>query len=605
MTSFAVLAIVKATLICGVVFFLSRVCRHARASIRHLLFALAFSALVAIPGAGLVLPAVAVTVPAAPTAQASRSQDMASAAPSSTAASPSGASTAPLSRETAPIRSMTIVQVVTAIWLAGVALFLMPVVVGLWQLRRLHKSASPWTDGQLLVQTVARSLGVHRRIDVMHHDAVTGPLTCGVLKPAIILPASAQHWEAASLRCALRHELEHVARWDFLTHCLSRIVCAAYWFHPLVWAAWRRLRLEAERACDDAVLREEDGRDYASLLVAIAQREAAPKQQPLLAMAGRDDLAARVVAVLDDGRARGRVGRRRATGLIVTAAMAVAGIAPITVVRAMPQTQPTAVAGPFLGFETVSIRRNTDGALPLVKLWNGNLTATNATVRSLLLMVFARPNDADEIHRPHQIENAPAWVDADRFDIVVKATVDATTGPGRSRHQMLQSLLADRFKLEWHHGSKELPIYALVLSRPDGSLGPQMTASQLDCRSTAGASSPCGLSGSLGRLVGRGITMAQLVRILPNHLASGSRIGLDRPLIDRTGLSGAFDFTLEWTPDPAPPAWAPYREFTRPLESNAPNFLAAFPEQLGLRLDNQLAPGPVLVIDRIEPPVVN
>ena len=168
-------------------------------------------------------------------------------------------------------------------------------------------------------------MGVHRRIDVLHHDAVTGPMTCGVLKPAIILPASAQQWDEASLRCALRHELEHVARWDFLTQCLSRIVCAAYWFHPLVWAAWRRLRLEAERACDDAVLREDDARDYASLLVSIAQREAAHKQQPLLAMAGRDDLAARVVAVLDDDQARGRVGRRRATGLIVTAAMAVVG----------------------------------------------------------------------------------------------------------------------------------------------------------------------------------------------------------------------------------------------------------------------------------------
>ena len=110
-------------------------------------------------------------------------------------------------------------------------------------------------------------------IDALLHNGLTGPMTCGVLKPAIILPASAQQWDEAALRCALRHELEHVARWDFLTHCLSRMICAAYWFHPLVWAAWRRLRLEAERACDDAVLRQDDARDYASLLVAIAQRE--------------------------------------------------------------------------------------------------------------------------------------------------------------------------------------------------------------------------------------------------------------------------------------------------------------------------------------------
>ena len=69
-----------------------------------------------------------------------------------------------------------------------------------------------------------------RSIEVLLHDAVTGPLTCGVLRPSIVLPAGARQWDVTSLRCALRHEIEHVSRWDFLTHCLSRIVCAAYGF---------------------------------------------------------------------------------------------------------------------------------------------------------------------------------------------------------------------------------------------------------------------------------------------------------------------------------------------------------------------------------------
>jgi uncharacterized protein (TIGR03435 family) len=83
----------------------------------------------------------------------------------------------------------------------------------------------------------------------------------------------------------------------------------------------------------------------------------------------------------------------------------------------------------------------------------------------------------------------------------------------------------------------------------------------------------------------------------------------DREVIDRTDLSGRFDFTLEWTPDPvardvlAPSQAAP--RFAFPVESNAPNFLAALREQLGLLLDNQLAPQPVLVIDNIEPPTEN
>jgi bla regulator protein BlaR1 len=614
MMSFAVLAIVKATLVCGVAFFFSRLCRRTRASIRHLLFALAFTALVAIPGAGPLLPTVAVTVPARSTPPAPRTQEMASAVRSTAGALSSRSSTRSVSRDTVPARSVTIAQVVATIWIIGVALFLIPVVVGVWELRRLRQGAWPWTDGQALVQTCASTLGVHRPIDAFFHEGVTSPMTCGVLKPAIILPATAQQWDEAALRCAIRHELEHVARWDFLTHCLSRMVCAVYWFHPLVWAAWRRLRLEAERACDDAVVREDDARDYASLLVFIAQREPAGKRQPLLALAGRDDLVARVAAVLDDDQARGRVGRRWATGLILTGAIATIGVAPITVVRALPQTPVTGTAPRPLRFETASLRRNEGVGNPMTQFTEDAggkpgvgldgriqwLTATNTTARVLLLLAY-------ELREFHQIDNAPGWVDSDRFDVVANAPSRAT--PQQAR-EMLQSLLAERFKLEAHRGSKEFPIYALVLGRPDGSPGPRMTPSQIDCRSRSG---DCGLSGAAGRLAGRGVTMAQLSRLLAMQL--GTQIRFDRPVTDRTGLSGAFDFTLDWIPDPkARDLLAPsqaalrlsqYRPYAFPLESNAPNFLAALREQLGLRLDNQLAPEPVLVIDKIEPPREN
>ena len=132
---------------------------------------------------------------------------------SSPDAGPSRSTTPSIPRETVPRRSVTIAQgAVTATWLVGVALFLVPVGVGLWQVRRLRQVASPWIDGQALVQTLAPPLGVHRRIDALLHDAVTGRMTCGVLRPAIILPASAEQWDKAALRCALRHELEHVAR---------------------------------------------------------------------------------------------------------------------------------------------------------------------------------------------------------------------------------------------------------------------------------------------------------------------------------------------------------------------------------------------------------
>ena len=157
-------------------------------------------------------------------------------------------------------------------------------------------------------------------------------------------------------------------------------------------------------------------------------------------------------------------------------------------------------------------------------------------------------------------------------------------------------------------------MYALIRSRSDGRLGPRMLPTQIDCRSS---STTCGLSGAGGRLTGRGITIAALIKVLPNHLGGGNHIVIDRPVLNQTDLDGAFDFTLEWTPDrvapelraPSSSSAAPwllrYRPFAFALDSYAPNFLSALEEQLGLRLEHQLAPEPVLVIDRIEPPITN
>lgn len=88
------------------------------------------------------------------------------------------------------------------------------------------------------------------------------------------------------------------------------------------------------------------------------------------------------------------------------------------------------------------------------------------------------------------------------------------------------------------------------------------------------------------------------------HLRSyGGRQAFDRPIVDRTGLAGRFDFRLEWEQDvPANSPSAPGRPFVSVLESAAPRFLAALQQQLGLKIESQMAPAPVLVIDSIEEP---
>jgi uncharacterized protein (TIGR03435 family) len=231
------------------------------------------------------------------------------------------------------------------------------------------------------------------------------------------------------------------------------------------------------------------------------------------------------------------------------------------------------------------------------------VVATNVTARALLRFAFPEFREGRVVDRI-EIENAPGWIDAERFDVVARAPSRTTT---QQLQEMLQSLLIERFKVKVHRGSTEVPIYALALAR-QGSPGPELTPSQLDCRTNAGKPSPCGLAGTAGRLTGRGVTIAGLVRALANHLAAGSRVTVDRLLVDRTDLSGAFDFTLQWTPDPVAsvvaPSQAPAMLPSVPL-SNAVNFLAALEQQLGLMIVPEFAAEPALIVDEIELPTLD
>lgn len=163
------------------------------------------------------------------------------------------------------------------------------------------------------------------------------PLTCGLVRPAIVLPADARGWNAEDVRRALIHELEHVRRHDWAIQLLGRAACAMYWFHPLVWVAWRRLCLEAERACDDAVIQTGDRTEYAEQLVALARRAGKPVMRPLLAMANRSDLSARVSALLDGNQKRGRMGLMSAAAVVTVTAGVVLAIAPVRAVPAAPR----------------------------------------------------------------------------------------------------------------------------------------------------------------------------------------------------------------------------------------------------------------------------
>jgi uncharacterized protein (TIGR03435 family) len=478
-------------------------------------------------------------------------------------------------------------------------------------------------------------------------------MTFGVLRPVILLPPDSRVWDRRELRCALIHELEHVRRRDWLVHCASRITCAVYWFHPLVWVMRRQLALEAERACDDAVLRESEATQYAGQLVELAERLCSQRCAPFLAMAGRDELGARVSALLDSSLPRGRAGiaglAAAAVIVLVAGAIAPFGVSafslPGGIESRVPQGPPAValpdslafeeaarVAAPVevadpqgpvsvetgAAFEAASIKINMTGG-PLgqvnLNLPGGRVTARNTRLRLLIAAAY-QPGFAPR-RSAMSLIGLPPWDESLGLD--VDAVAPGNPSPDQKR-RMLQALLAERFGLVLHPETRRGPIFELMM---DGKVGSQLTphspASACMDPSTPLAPPPtavpappplpppCGGirvqaaywgSSMTTRMSGNGVTLQALAERLTWFQ------DVDRAVIDKTGLAGAFDFAAEWTPavQLPPPAGA---DLTGLPVSDKPGQVTALREQLGLRLQPAEGPVEVLVIERVERPTEN
>jgi uncharacterized protein (TIGR03435 family) len=210
---------------------------------------------------------------------------------------------------------------------------------------------------------------------------------------------------------------------------------------------------------------------------------------------------------------------------------------------------------------------------------------TVATINTTLTDLIGQ---AYTLH-PRQIVGAPDWSKSDKFDINGQPDIEGTPNT-EQRRGMLEKLLADRFKLASHREQRELPVYAIVVA-PNG---PKLTTSGGD---------PNGLPSlsfrGLGMLPVTNATVADLARTLQGAV-------LDRPIVDKTGLAGRWDFTLNWTPDERQFAEMGVRVPPPSGDPNAPpGLFTAIQEQLGLKLDSTKAPVDVIVIDHVEKPSEN
>ena len=279
-----------------------------------------------------------------------------------------------------------------------------------------------------------------------------------------------------------------------------------------------------------------------------------------------------------------------------------------------------APARPSFEITSVKVNKSADQAYFNFPLGPGDVYSSNGgrfSARGLPLtsyLFFAYKNTGDQSQAV--LSQLPGWASTDRFDIEAKTDGDPAKDTKDQMRLMMQSLLAERFGLVARYETRQVPIFALTLARP-GKTGPQLRAHPDDepcsrALQSAGGPAPdatvaggfpalCGgFLGMLPGMPGRIRLRARNVTIefIGQHLIANF---LNRPVIDRTGLSGSFDVVMEWTPE----ANGPGAGGDVQPDPTGPTFLEALSEQQGLKAESQKGPAEVLVIDHVDHPSEN
>jgi uncharacterized protein (TIGR03435 family) len=231
-----------------------------------------------------------------------------------------------------------------------------------------------------------------------------------------------------------------------------------------------------------------------------------------------------------------------------------------------------------LSFEVATIKQ-TDPSFPGTVVGGfrfGRFSAQGFTLKDLIAYAY----DVDN----RQIVGGPKWSDSERYDILGKPEKSGALDPDAGK-LMLQTLLAERFQLKIHRDTRELPVYVMTVAKS----GPKMKR-----RADGDANAPGGMPIQGAKIPGRNTTI--------QFLAYGLQQLLDRPVLDKTDLTGRFDFDLSWRPDPT--------QFSGqgdkvPSNPDDPDLFTALQQQLGLRLEAQKALAPVVVLDSAEKPSDN
>jgi bla regulator protein BlaR1 len=521
--------------------------------------------------------------------------------------------------------------VLECIWLCGASTVLL-----IWYVRwhklavTLRKSRAACLGREVdLLRRVEQATGRLTPIPVRLSSDPLEPGIFGMLRPVLLWPERlSKRLEDEHIEVIMAHELVHVRRHDNLTAALHMLVEAVFWFHPLVWWMERRMVEERERACDEAVVQLRGTPEaYAESLLKACRFCV---ESPLRCVSGVTGagLNKRIVSIMTmkmvDKLSPGTklllllIGIAAvATPLVLGEVKAMQGAAVLLVKPAAPPapqifpmitgTQPmpgmsnvanaaqSSAAPPVspaprsnanggavpeepsrLTFEVATIKQSHEASLnALIRPYEGGdgYTVRNMPVKDMISVIYRVPG--------RQIMGAPDWLSNDRFDIEAKADRAYSID---DLHEMFRNMLADRFNLKTHKEIKEGPVYELTMAKSGLKMQPDGVGQDVKIPILPG---PKGFTGT-------NVPMQYLCFWLGGMLRSDGR-----PVIDKTGLTKNYDFTLAFAPPGVPSEKLP------PELLDLPSIFDALKEELGLQLTPARGPVEYYVIDHVEKPSPN
>jgi bla regulator protein blaR1 len=441
------------------------------------------------------------------------------------------------------------------------------------------RAGSPVTAGREfdIWQALRARYGISGRLDLVSCQSRLEPGIIGMLHPVMVLPSGmAGQLSDAQLASIIHHELCHIRRRDNLTAAMHMCVEAIFWFHPLLWWLGARLVDERERACDEEVLQlGGDPRTYAEGILKVCEFYL---ESPLFCAAGvtGSNLKKRMERIMTH-RIASKLNFARK--LLLTAAAAAALLVPVAMGLLNPVAgraqSPAAAATAAAATVTIKPSTSTGNIINVRRLEHTESPEELEAIGFTLPQLVALAYDVNNF----QVSGGPEWAASAKYDVEATAPADQQLLPA------IQEALTDRFQLAIHHETRDGQGYELVVGNGGSKLKevPPSDVSQAKSRLWLMP---------LGHLEAKQVSIPVFAKALTGQTG--------RLVVDKTGLTGVYDFSLDWDVAPLSLDQASKMEFV-PSPASVASLVAALPEQLGLQLNEQSTPRDTIVIDSALP----